>query len=174
MAKVRKNGIAHGWSGSIGDLVFRQMPDGSTRVSAKPDFSQRVFSQGQLDHQEKVRMASAYAREACRSEPIYAELARGTAMNAYNLALADWFKAPVIHRIERETGCIRVTASDNVKVVKVRVRILDEHGKTLEEGLAAQPDPARYPERWEWPARSAGRVEATAWDLADNQASAVL
>jgi hypothetical protein len=30
MAKIKKNTLLQGLSGSIGDLVFRQMPDGST------------------------------------------------------------------------------------------------------------------------------------------------
>src|SRR3990172_454891 len=115
MAKVRKNGIAQGWSGSIWALVFRQMPDGSTRVSVKPDFSRRVFSQKQKDHQKKVQIEAAYAREASKTQPIYAELARGTTKNAYNVALSDWFHPPVIHSIERKKGRIRVTASDNAR-----------------------------------------------------------
>ena len=66
MAKANKNAIVLGLSGSIGDLVFRQMPDGSTRVSRKPDFSRRVFSQGQKDHQSRFQQAVAYAREQPR------------------------------------------------------------------------------------------------------------
>jgi len=58
MAKASKKGTTHGWSGSIGRLVFRQMTDGSTRVSVKPDFSERKFSQAQIDHQNKVRDAA--------------------------------------------------------------------------------------------------------------------
>ncbi len=104
MAKANKNAIVLGLSGSIGDLVFRQMPDGSTRVSRKPDFSRRVFSQGQKDHQSRFQQAAAYARQAAKTQPIYAELARGTAKSAYNVALSDWFNPPVIHRIERREG----------------------------------------------------------------------
>lgn len=174
MAKVSKNGIAQGWSGSIWKLVFRHMPDGSTRVSVKPDFSRRVFSQKQKDHQQKVKIAAAYAREASKTQPIYAELARGTTKNAYNIALSDWFHPPVVHNIERKKGRIRVMASDNVSVTKVQVRIIAEDGKILEEGQAVQVDPVRHPERWEYASNTEGTIEATAWDLADNQAKAVL
>ena len=102
MAKASKNAIVQGLSGSIGDMVFRQMSDGSTRVSRKPDFSRRVFSQGQKDHQSRFRKQQTYAREAAKTQPIYAELARGTAKSAYNVALSDWFNPPVIQHIERK------------------------------------------------------------------------
>ena len=46
MAKVISNPVVRGISGEIGNLVFRQMPDGSTYVSGKPDFSQPKIQQG--------------------------------------------------------------------------------------------------------------------------------
>ena len=70
-------------------LVFRQMKDGRTIISTKPDFSNRVFSQEQLTHQSRFQEASAYARHAAKTNPIYAELAKGTSKNAYNIALSD-------------------------------------------------------------------------------------
>ena len=170
MAKIRKSMGLNGLSGSIGNLVFRQMPDGSTRVSAKPNFSRRVFSQGQKDHQERFKQAAAYARQAAKKYPIYAELAKGTTKNAYNWALSDWFNPPVIPRIERQDGKIRVLASDNVMVAKVQVRILDSDGKILEEGPAAQGGSGW----WEYGSNTEGTVEATAWDLAGNGVKAIM
>ena len=41
MAKVKNNPIIEGISGSIGEMVFRQLPNGETWVSGKPDFSRR-------------------------------------------------------------------------------------------------------------------------------------
>jgi hypothetical protein len=76
MAKVQNNDVVLGLSGSLGNLVFRQMPDGSTYVSKKHDFSRRKFSQGQKDHQSRFRWAVAYARQAARSQPIYAKLVK--------------------------------------------------------------------------------------------------
>lgn len=174
MAKIHKNVIVQGLSGRLGNLVFRQMQDGSTRVCTKPDFSNRKFSQGQKDHQSRFRQAAAYAREAAKSQAIYAELARGTTKNAYNWALSDWFNPPVIDRIERRQGLVRVTASDNVLVAEVRVKIMDGDGNTLEEGQAHQVDPARRPERWEYRSSAEGTIEATARDLAGNRTKAVV
>jgi hypothetical protein len=170
MAKVYKNLVMEGLSGGLGNLVTRHMRDGSTRVCTRPDFSRRVFSQDQKDHQSRFRQAAAYACKAAKTQPIYAELAQGTTKTAYNWALSDWFNPPIIHRIERKDGKIRVLASDNVMVVKVQVKILDTDGKTLEEGAAVQVD-SRW---WEYASSADGTVEAAAWDLARNEVTAVL
>jgi hypothetical protein len=55
-------------------------------------------------------MAAAYAGEAAKTQSIYAELAKDTTKYAYNWALSDWFNPPVIQRIERHEGLIRVRA----------------------------------------------------------------
>ena len=140
MAKVVRNPVMQGISGAVGNLVFRQMPDGSTYVSAKPDFSHRKFSEGQKEHQSRFQRAVAYAREAAKSQPIYRELAAGTIKSAYNFALSDWFNPPVIHCVERRDGLIRVEASDNVIVARVVVTILDVDGNVIEKGEALKVD----------------------------------
>ena len=164
MAKVRKNPVVRGISGSIGSMVFRQMPGGETWVSGKPDFSRRKFSQGQKSHQRRFREAAAYARQAAKKYPIYAQLAAGTVKSPYNWALSDWFNPPVIHGIERKDKLIRVQASDNVMVAKVRVTILDAEGKALEQGQAVQAEG----NWWEYVSSKEGTVVAEAWDLAGN------
>jgi hypothetical protein len=171
MAKTKKkNSLLEGLSGSIGDLVIRQMPDGSTRVSRKPDFSERVFSQAQLDHQGRVKLASAYASEA-KTWPVYLERARRKKnQSAYNLAFADWFHPPVIHSIEQGDGRVRVKASDDMQVTRVDVRVLDSQGNILEQGQAGQVNPLY----WEYAASAEGTVEASAWDLAGNRTVAIL
>jgi hypothetical protein len=170
MAKVINNVILEGLSGSIGNLVFRQMPDGSTRVSAKPDFSNRVFSREQKEHQSRFKQAVAYARQAAKIQPVYAELAEGTTKNAYNIALSDWFHPPVIHGIERNGGRIRVGASDNVLVTEVGVKIMDAEGNLLEAGQAQQVNALR----WEYLPKVDGNIVVTARDLAGNETLAVL
>jgi hypothetical protein len=170
MAKVKDNILLNGVSGKLGNIVIRHMVDGSTRICKKPNFSERKFSQGQKDHQERFRNATDYARGAAKTQPIYAELAKGTTKNAYNWALSDWFKPPVIHRIERQEGKIRVRASDNVKVTKVRIQVLDSDGNVLEQGEAEQLN-ATW---WEFALTTDGTVVATAWDLAGNEVEAIL
>jgi hypothetical protein len=176
MAKVRKNMAVQGISGSIGNVVYRQMPGGETWVSEKPNFSHRKFSKGQKSHQSRFQEAAAYARKAAKTHPIYAQLAAGTVKSPYNWALSDWFNPPVIHCIERKDKLIRVQASDNVMVAKVRVMILDAEGKALEQGEAGQADPSSgsgWPSAssgwWEYVSSKEGRMVAEAWDLAGNK-----
>jgi hypothetical protein len=170
MAKAGKNIFVRGMSGKLGNFVFRQMKDGSTWISATPDFSRRKFSQGQKEHQSRFQVAAAYARKAAKTYPIYAELTKGTTKTAYNIALSDWFNPPVVHRIERRDGRIRVEASDNVMVTKVQVTISDEDGKTLEKGDGIR----REGDWWEYVSNTQGSILAEAWDLAGNVAKLVL
>jgi hypothetical protein len=53
MAKIKKNSFLQGLNGSVGEMVFRQMPDGSTRVSAKPN-NKRKFNQEQKGYQDRL------------------------------------------------------------------------------------------------------------------------
>ena len=168
MAKVRNNLAVRGFSGSLGHLVFRQMPDGSTYVSGKQDFSGRKFSQGQKDHQSRFQRAVSYARAAARSQPIYAKLAEGTVLSPYNIALSDWFHPPVIHCVERQGPVIRIQATDNVMVAGVEVRILDKEGKIVEKGQGIRGED----DWWEYVPAAEGKVVVDARDLAGNIARA--
>ena len=174
MAKAANNIVLDGVSGKLGGMVIRQMRDGSIRLSARPDFRDRQFSNRQKDHQKRFKEAAAYARQAAQTEPIYAELAGRTMRNAYNIALSDWFHPPAINCVERIGETIRVEASDNVKVAKVRVRILDEKGKVVEEGDAIRRDPELRPERWEYISNIEGQIVVEARDLAGNRTRSAL
>lgn len=166
MAKVKRNLMLQGISGAINKtLVFRQMRDGTTILSAAPDFSRRVFSKGQLTHQSRFQQAAAYARRAAKTNPIYAELAKGTTKTAYNIALSDWFNPPVIDLVKWEERRIRIWASDNVLVTKILVTVMDEQEKMLEQGQAQQVNQAI----WEYSAQATGKVIVEAWDLPGNK-----
>ncbi len=164
MAKVRCNAVVRELSGGIGNLVFRQMPDGSTYVSSKQDFSRRKFSQGQKGHQARFQAATRYARRAAKSQSIYTQLAAGTGRSPYNFALADWFHAPVIHCVERRGSLIRVQASDDVMVVGVYITILDNKGGISEKGKGVRGQG----DWWEYTATVTGKVIVGARDLARN------
>jgi len=165
MAKVKNNVMMRGISGTLGkQLVIRTMKDGSTIISTMPDFSNREFSPGQLTHQSRFQEASAYAKPAAKTNPIYAKLAEGTTKNAYNVAVADWFHPPVIHSIRRQGETIQVTATDNVAVAKVLVSVLNAEGKILEQGEAV----LRGDQVWEYRTNANGRISAEAWDFAGN------
>ena len=165
MSKVKDNLITEGFSGKLGKkLVFRKMRDGRTLVSVMPDFSDRVFSEGQLAHQSRFQKASAYAKVAAKTQPIYAELAAQTRQPAYNIALADWFHPPVIEQITRQADQIRVYATDDVQVAKVCITVLDEEGRTLEQAEARPAGDGC----WEYGMVTDGHVLVEAFDLAGN------
>ena len=165
MAEVRSNMLIRGTSGKLGDqIVMRLLRDGRTILCKIPDFSRRKLSKDQKAHHQRFKEAAAYAKYAAQRQPIYAELAAGTMKNAYNVALGDWFNPPVIHRVERKGKAIRIQASDDVRVTAVQVMILDEAGKAVEKGSAAQVNDSW----WEYIPQEAGRVQVEARDLAGN------
>ena len=170
MTKVFYNGSIANFRGRIGNLIFRQLPDGTTVVSqAQPKETGRrkkrakeKRSPRQKAHNERFADASHYARME-QTHPVYVELAAASLMsNAYNFALKDWFKPPVIHRVERQAGAILVQATDNVTVARVRVTILDGEGKALEKGEAVR----RQGDWWQFAPKAEGAsILAEAWDL---------
>lgn len=167
MAKLKKKSLIEGISGKLGKhLVLRQMKDGRVIVASVPDFSERIFSEEQVNHQGRFQQASAYAQRASKENPLYAELAAGRSHSAYNLALSDWFHPPVIHNVTRRSGRIYILASDNVRVACVRVTVLDGQGQIAEQGEAQ----LIKGERWAYtPSTPAGSlVVAEAIDLAGN------
>jgi hypothetical protein len=160
-AKVVDNILVRGLSGKLGDqVVFRRLRDGRTIVCNMPDFSNRKLSQGQKDHHKRFQAAAAYAREAARTNPIYAQLAEGTLKNPYNVALGDWFHAPVIQRVERQGETLRIQATDDAMVAGVRVIILDEAGKVVEKGKGIRGEG----DWWEYVPGTEGKVILEAED----------
>jgi hypothetical protein len=174
MTRVLFNGSIQGFRGRIGNLIFRQLPDGTTIVTkAPPKESGRQKKRDKLKrsarqqaHNSRFQEAVAYGKQAAKVHPIYAELAAVTPMKtAYNFALSDWFNPPVIHRIERREGLILVQASDNVMVTKLCVTVLDEAGQALENGEATRTQG----DCWEYVSNAEGKtIQAAAWDLAGN------
>jgi hypothetical protein len=165
MAKLKANAIIESLSGSLGkDLYVRTTKDGRMIISQKPDFSNRQFSEAQLGVQERTRQAAAYARLASKENPIYAQKAKGTSLNAYNVASRDWRRPPVIDSISVEHGNICVRAHDDVTVCQVTLSILDEAGQLVEQG-EAELKPGNW---WEYQATNSGLIRVEARDLPGN------
>ena len=167
MAKVKKNMMLSGLSGSLGpDHYARVTKDGRTIISLKPDFSNRQFSEAQLHVQSRTKQAAAFAKVASRENPIYAQKAAGTSKNAYHIAFRDWRKPPVIDHLQCQDGQVRVSAHDDVIVTRVTVTILDEADQPLEQGEAE----LRMGVWWDYRVATRGRIRVEAWDLAGNVA----
>ena len=125
---------------------------------------------GSALHRISAIASSAYARQAAQVQLVYAEQARKTMKNAYNIALSDWFHPPVIHWVERRGETIPVEASDDVMVARVQVTIMDEQGGMVERGEGIRGDG----DWWEYASHSEGQVVAEAWDLAGNHIESIL
>ncbi len=173
MAKAKFSKFLELLRGKAGGFVIRRRPDGTFIFSGAPTYKKNRGTPRQKAHWQRVSDAAHDAKYLARIHPIYAELAksevaRGRWLSAYNFAFADCMKPPVIHRIERADGCIRVEATDNILVDKVYVTILDEAGRHLERGQATRGDG----DWWEFPCTDQGKkILAEAWDLARNYAS---
>lgn len=166
MAKVKRNEVVSGLSGTIDERHYARVTrDGRTIISLKPDFSNRQFSEVQLKHQSRVKQAAAYAKAASKTNPIYAQKAKYTSKNAYNLAFKDWFNAPVINSVNvSRDGKIRVGVHDDMMVTRVTVTILDKAGQLLEQGEAELV----LGVWWDYQSQNRGQVRVEAWDMAGN------
>jgi hypothetical protein len=180
MTRVILNGTVEGLRGKIGNVIYRQLPDGSTVMTeAQPKKNSRQKkrakerrSAAQKAHNSRFHEATSYARAAAKTEPLYAELAAVTPMwNAYNHAVHDWFTPPQIGCLTLQEGRIWVDASDDGRVTRVRVTVLDGESRVLETGYAVQGEDGW----WEFAHQAGGKtVIAEAWDLPGNVTKLVL
>jgi hypothetical protein len=147
VAKVDRNLVIMGLSGSLADqLVIQSVRGGLTIIRAMPRPSRVEPTPAQIEHRLRFKEATAYAKGAAETEPIYAEKAEGTQKSAYNVAVADWFHTPEILEIDLDgwTGqageTVRIRAQDDVMVKTVQVVIADDQGNVVEQGVAASVD----------------------------------
>ena len=152
MAKVRRNVLLEGLAGMLAEqLVFKQDKAGRTIVSIRPRFDEdREFTASQLAQQERFQEATAYAKDAILTETVYTEKAEGTAKNAYNVAVADWFHPPEVDEIDLtgytgEVGeVIRAKVADDVQVEAVSVVITTDADVLVEQGQMIHEQGLRY------------------------------
>jgi hypothetical protein len=147
MAKQNYNVVMHGMSGTIGDLVVFKQRNGKT-IASKVSRNSKVSSDRQLAVREKFLKAVAYAK-VCLNDPdrkvLYEQRATGD-ITSFNLAIADFFTAPVIAEINVSgySGAagekIQVQATDDTKVTGLRVSIYAADGTLIEEGAALLDD----------------------------------
>jgi hypothetical protein len=141
--KVINNALLEGVSGRISDVVFRQR-FGKTIISKMPDYSNPPPSSArQISIRLQFKDAVAYAKTVM-ADPVLKMLYGKKAKNgrsAFNLAIADFCKPPVIDNIDtgnyhgRPGSSIRIVATDDFRVMSVAVKI-EKQGSLLEEGAA--------------------------------------
>ena len=92
---------------------------------------------------------------------------RGRWLSPYRFARAECLQPPVIQRIERVGGCIRVLVIGSIWVGRVEVTVFDGGGSVLERGSATQA----AENWWEYASFTEGKsIMAEAWDLPGNRA----
>ena len=110
MAKSKDNVVMEGASGKIGKmLVFRQRAD-QTIIARRPKKSLRQVTDDQQEARNRFTEAAYYAKSAI-SDPILKEAYQAKAklgQTAYNVAFADYLKAPEMRRafLESYSGTI--------------------------------------------------------------------
>lgn len=132
-----KNIVTKGLSGKIQDLVFRQRY-GKTIVSSFPTASKFPATESQQLIRFTFKDAVRYAKAILLDDAIkMAYLAKTKAgQTPFNLAVADFFKMPIIGNIEVSGNSIKAYVTDDFKVMAVEVRIENSSGVLLESGAA--------------------------------------
>jgi hypothetical protein len=175
MAKVRKNVLTRGLSGKLGNLVVFRNDGGKTIMSSAPGKRTLPLTEAQQMHQQQFKQAVLYAKAVLADPDKKAEYesAARNGESAYNMAVADFLKFPVIQEmdISMYTGQagdkIRVRATDNFKIAEVSVTIFKSDNSIVESGIA---EPAGNGRDWIYTATHAnspiggGRIVATVTD----------
>ncbi len=144
MAKVKDNVMVKGFSGTIGkQLTFRQI-GGETFVSNYQKAPAVPATEKKQAAQTRFGIATAYARRAVKDpelKAMYQAFVKG-GQRAFNIAMIDALNAPAVESIQAENyqghvdDQIVVRATDDFKVVTVKVSIYNKSGDLIEEGNA--------------------------------------
>ncbi|MBW8688171.1 hypothetical protein [Chitinophaga rhizophila] len=149
MAQSTDNVLLKGASGTIGDqITITRRKSGKTIMGKKRRSSDLPPTDKQLVIQQRFKAAIQYAK-AVLADPVkkamYAAFA-GPDQSAYNMAMRDAFKAPVVDSIDttnyqgRTGNPVIIQASDDFKVTTVKVIIRTNAGAVIEEGEATLQD----------------------------------
>lgn len=144
MAESKDNVVIHGLSGKFaGVIVFRQRA-GKTIAAKAPVARGSQGTPGQQAINKKFQQAVLYGK-AVNADPPTKETYQSAAprgQSAYNVAIADFLRAPDIHEIDisgyagNAGDKIRVKVTDDFRVATVRLSIHNADGSLQEEGDA--------------------------------------
>ncbi len=150
MGESNKNLATDGLRGQVGNFVFRRRrADGKIFVSRHPGEQETEPTQAQASVREKFQQAAIYGRAAVSNPETKTQYAAAAkpGQSAYNVAVADFFRAPDIEEVDLTAyagqvgDVIRIKATDDFKVQQVSVRIENADASLIEEGQAvADPD----------------------------------
>lgn len=146
MAKIDENLYLIGARGMVGkQMVFRNQ-DGKIILAKRPR-RKKQQTDAQLEQTIRFKEATIYAKAVLADDDLrkgYAEKAlnRGKGFSAYNMAVADYLKGPVVRKIDLEKyngqvgEVIVVSAVDNFEVKEVMVEIRQSDNSLVEKGEA--------------------------------------
>jgi len=145
MAIIKENDITEGMSGKFGRKIVFRVVKGVTLATRRSNH-ERVFTEKQLAHRERFRLAASYAK-AKMQDPVakaeYRTMAGDEAFaNAFSTAVKDYMVPPKIVSINVSdfTGAtgsiIPIKVSDNAKTIRIKVSILLNDGTVVESGDA--------------------------------------
>jgi hypothetical protein len=142
MAKSYNNMATLGLSGALGPFVFSQR-NGKTIVSPRTTIN-KPANATQLVIRNIFKKAVSYGRAVMNNPVLLAfyMLKAKRGITPYNLAVADYCKAPDIENIDAAAyngsigSLIKIAATDNGKVDALNVRIERSNGSLVEEGQA--------------------------------------
>ena len=180
MAQSKKNIATEGLSGKVGNFVFRRRKsDDKIFVSRTPMGFEEEPSEARKAVQRKFQRAIAYGKSAIAdpaTKALYAAKATG-GRSAFNVAVADFFNAPQIEKIEMGNysgaigSTITITVTDDFAVSSVHVKIENMDGSLVEEGEAT---PGSFGVDWVYTATvtnenlAGDKITVTAFDMPGN------
>ncbi|MFA0964727.1 hypothetical protein AB9P05_23165 [Roseivirga sp. BDSF3-8] len=121
-----KNLLLQGMSGKIGNLVFKQMPNGKTHVSAVPRNTGKGNTEARHATRTTFRAGVLYAQEVLKDEGARAYYKRYGRKHRYeyHAAISDYKQAPEIKEVsfinKGNDLELRIVAVDDTRVCAVR------------------------------------------------------
>jgi hypothetical protein len=144
MGFVKDNYVTSGASGNVGEQWSFRQRAGRTVLAKQRGASSKPPTAKNLAIQSRFKTSAAYALKAMKDPATKAAYAAAAprGVSAFNMALADAAKSPVVSQIDSTAyhGAVGdklvIDATDNFKVVSVAVTIDSAAGALLETGNA--------------------------------------
>lgn len=183
MSIIKDNVLVTGASGKLGKQIVFRLWSGDTFLTKAPVWNRSAEeSEPRKAHKLRFKAASIYAKKVMGDvdlKPAYQKKCKAR-QNVFARAMQDFLNAPNIDEINLSnyTGepdsFIRIYATDDFRVNKVRVRIENQQGETVETGLAERESDTDW---WKFiatvanPLSEGGKVIVSAYDLPGNEAT---
>ena len=181
MTKVKNNALLKGISGKLGETHVYKKVRGKMYMVNMPETG-KPLSEDRKAFISKFSKAAAYAKAQMKDDDAKAMYQTGITAkkhNPYIVAVSDSLTKPKVNEIkttdyEGAVGdVITIDATDDFKVTRVRVIILESDGNKLERGEAIQ-DP-KNTHIWKYtatvanPSVEGSTISVTAFDTPDNE-----